>query len=278
MVVFCVGTVAVMFTVFATWILPRIKGAAEMGGSSVSQMPFKDRVESRFPSPSEKQALALVKDAMATRDPENVSALFRTGDFTPQAVVEYLKNHSAKYGESTRFRWLSSMDVENLLLEGVVVTSEREGVMKDRLVFLTPDEKGKWKVDFESLASVCKPSWEKLLVDDAARGVARVKIERALYYNSYFSDDDVWTAYKITCPDKDVTMWAYAKSGTELASSIEDLFYNRQTASRATLEIARVPGAESRQVQIMRVLSSEWVVPSVAMAQGNAGSPAAGFQ
>ncbi|MGA0845718.1 MAG: hypothetical protein ACO3RV_04190, partial [Luteolibacter sp.] len=127
----------------------------------------KAKIESKFPSPSQEEAVSLVKNALAARDPVNVLAYFRTGNSEIPEIIQFLAALPSKMGEIQNIQWLSSLDANDLLLEGLMIISELDGERLNRLVLLTPDEEGTWKVDYESFARKVDPSWDQLISGEA---------------------------------------------------------------------------------------------------------------
>jgi hypothetical protein len=241
------------------------------------------RVVSQFTSPTEDEAMQLVKRALATRQEENVEALFRLGSSSPSEVIAFLAKYEKIHGSPTRFDWMSSIDAGGLLLEGVLVRYPGSGSPVERLAYLTPDANGTWKLDFESYARVVKPSWEEILSSRAAQAHVRVFLKAGrlgwfngsfgesgpfrgelsddVYFNGPFSDDKEWVYYKLTSPDMDEVLHGYCKAGSAEAEAVEKLFSEGNRTARASLEIRRVENGEKRQFQITRLLASDWVLP-----------------
>ena len=113
------------------------------------------RIASKFVSPSEDEALDLVKRALANRDPGKVEILLppRRRDAGGGGGI-HRRSSEARDGRIERCDWLSSMDVDGLLMEGVLVVYAGKTGPGERLAFLTPDETGVWKVDFEAFARI----------------------------------------------------------------------------------------------------------------------------
>lgn len=257
-----VVTVIVLGLAVSFWLRPYLsrKPTVETVGSVVNT-DSKVRVASKFPSPSREQALETVKSAIANRDPERLESLFRMGTATRAEVLDFLKTSSLREGPVDRYEWLSSMDVDGLLMEGVLVVYEGGDKPVERLAFLTPDEAGTWKLDFEAFARTVKPSWNDLLEKGADQAVVRVFVGKDVYFNGPFSDDKKWVSYAIASPDTEVMLRGYCKVGSALAAEMEKLFSDGKDLSRATMEVRRVSGGEARQFEIVRLVATDWVVP-----------------
>ena len=228
---------------------------------------IEERVVSRFESPSREAALALVKRALLIRDPGQVAECFRLGAANPEAVVAFLQHQQGVDGAITGYVWLSSMDANGLLLDGVAVKSQSEDKPHSRLAILTPDAKGKWQVDFEALARTCKPSLSDLLaVPVGGQGLVRVVFVKDNYYNGPFRDESLWVCYRLGSSDLANDLLGYCRKGSPQAAAMARMLAHDKPAAktgnlnRTTLEIRRVAGADSRQFEIARVLAEDWVL------------------
>lgn len=222
---------------------------------------------SAFPSPSEQDALEWVKQAMAVRDPALAGRYFRLGATEPEAAVEFLKGMGERDGGITGYQWLSSMDANHLLIDGVLVATSRDDTPRNRLALLTPDERGVWKVDFEAFARTVRPAWDKLLAADGGQGVVRVILAKDSYFNGPFKDDGSWLCYGMASPDSEQILLGYCRKDSPQARALSVIFHQQEDAEniysklkRATLELKRPQGAEARQFEITRVLAEDWVL------------------
>jgi hypothetical protein len=227
------------------------------------------RIVSKFPSPSEAEALELVKRALANRDPERVESYFRLDAVDAKGVVEFLDGAEAREGQAVSFDWQGSMDVEGLLLDGVLI--KYTGIQRpvERLVLLTPDDTGVWKIDFDAFARTSIPPWEELLGKRVDHARVRVMIARDVYYNGPFVDETKWICFGMASPEsngiltEDASLLrGYCKAGSPQAKALKRMFSGGERIHRATLEIGRIANSESRQFEIRRVLADDWVLTS----------------
>jgi hypothetical protein len=267
-VVLTVATSLVICGFMAFWL--RTHGhRGQVGGES--NMLHNVRIESRFKSPNEADALDLVKRALSNRDPELVETCFRTGSAKPDEVISFLNRSIATEGEADQLTWLSSMDVDGLLLEGVLVTFEESRKATPRLAMLVPNDKGAWKVDFDAFARTCSPDLTAILGGSAERSEVRVWISRDYYFNGSVFEENEWDCYLMNSPeinsmipDESLLLRGYCKKGSPQANALERIFAAGGKAYRATLEVSKREGAEKQQLQITRVWSEDWVKPEVA--------------
>ena len=86
------------------------------------------------------------------------------------------------------------------------------------------------------------------------------------YYNGLFRDESKWVCYAMGTPDHEVVLLGYCRKGSLQAAAMERIVAEDRLGEggralkRATLEIRRIAGAESRQFEIARVLAEDWVV------------------
>lgn len=229
--------------------------------------PGTERVVSRFASPTEDEALALVRRGLAARDAETVEHCFRLGESKATEVIAFLDEIERKEGKPDRIEWLSSMDTDGMLLEGVLVAHSEDNTGSERIAFLVPDEKGAWRIDYEAFARVCRPPLADLTKTEAQSAVVRLFIARDSYFNGPFRDDTKWLCFGMATPefvdpasgDRKV-LRGYCLKDSPQARALEKLFAEDGRMCRVTLEIRKVDGAHESQFQIARVISGEWVV------------------
>jgi hypothetical protein len=169
-------------------------------------------------------------------------------------------------GPIERYHWLSSIDVKDMLVECVLVVFKGNEKPAERLAFLTPDQQGNWKVDFDAFARSVRPSWDVLLgeVADAEgtdEAVVRVFIGKDFYFNGPFRDEAEWVCYALASPDVDELLRGYCRVGSPQQLEMEKLFSDGENVRRVTLEIRKAKDAEARQFEITRILAPDWVVP-----------------
>lgn len=261
--VLVVTALGVLVFFFLSWLRPQI-GKDPLLAEDAAGRPMQTRNVSKFESPTESAALDLVKQALAVRDPGEVGQYFRH-QADEAAVVAFLAGMETSDGTVIGYQWLSSMDANGLLIDGVLVNTSKEGAPQNRMALLTPDDNGVWKIDFEAFARAVQPSWEELLAEGDHGGVVRVILGRDSYFNGPFKDDGKWQSYGMASPDHDTILVGYCRKGSPQERAMEwissqDKNSAGQRFNRATLELKRPVGAESRQFEISRVLAEDWVL------------------
>jgi len=250
------------------WVQPQMEADLLAGGKSTPDRDDEVRVKSKFKSPSENEALGMVRHALEIREPEKVAERFHFGTADPRIIVDFLKNLPATDGSLDHYDWLGSVDANNLQLDGVVVTFKSGEKLCQRIAFLTPDEMGMWKIDFDAFARTVKPSWSDLLEKGAESAVVRVFLGEDSYYNGPFINDKQWICYGLASPDREETLQGYCKVDSPQAGAVHWMFTKGGTVNRATLEIRRVEGASPRQFEIVKVIADDWVVGKVPFEDG----------
>ncbi len=254
------GAFAVLSLIAAVyfWLQPKMETALAADEAAPTDREETVRIRSKFDSPTESTAIASVKAALGIRATEEIPAHFHLGTADPARVVDFLKNLETNEGQIERYQWLGSMDANNLQIDGVLVVFNSAAKLRQRMAFLTPDEKGVWKIDFDAFARTVSPSWSDL-ENGAEQAIVRVFLGADSYFNGPFKDDQ-WLCYGMAAPDTEQLMLGYCKVDSPQAAAIQWIFSKGTRINRATLEIRRVEGASPKQFEIVRVLAEDWVM------------------
>ncbi len=252
---------AVLVVAFFMWLKPMLSRPRASTPLASSENDVHSKVISKFPSPSRDEAIQLVKMALANREVGRVGQLFRKGMSTPEEILEFCETTERRDGPVEDYEWLSSLDSNGLLIEGVVVNYKGKEKPIQRLALLTPDENGRWRLDFDAYARTVKPGWDELLKQGAKQAMVRVMTAPDVYYNGPFNDEAVWKCYAMSSPDNEELLRGYCKLGSPQAELMKKLFEDGARSSRVTLEIRRVQDGEPRQFEITNVLGGDWIIP-----------------
>lgn len=237
--------------------------SSQRGRKSIADdapLTYHAQIRSEFPSPSESESLNLVKGAIENRNPELVFNYFRQSDVSPAEIIAFLESLAETDGTILRYDWLSSMDANQMSLEGVLVTFKNGDKEKARIAILTHDDKGVWRMDFASFALLASPPIEELSEQRVDRGIVRVYITRDNYYNGPFQDEKKWICHGLLLPESEELVLGYCKIGSRQATAIAAMFSSGARTPRAMLEISRVTGGEARQFEILNVVAEDWVM------------------
>ncbi len=251
------------------WVSSKITTGVPKPALAVSQNQPVEQPTARVPSPSERDAIALVKRAVAVRDPAEVKSFFQTGSSSPEEVVQFLEAMKSFDGPVDEFAWLSSLDVNRLTVDGVAVRFDESDGLRNRLALLTPDAKGEWKIDFDAFARTVRPPWHDFIEKPFETAVVRVFFVKDNYFNGPFRDEKKWMCLTLKSPDKEEALFGYCKTGSPQAAAIDWIFSkNGLRPSRVTLELRRVEGAAPLQFEISRVLAEDWILTDVPFDEG----------
>ena len=248
------------------WVKPNRGDEELVSDGGMVPVGVQKRVQSKFASPSEEESLAIVSRALKVRDPGLVGKCFRTGVGGEDAVIDFLLHREDLEGVVDGFDWLSSLDSNNLLIEGVLVRTRKGDKIADRLALLTPDETGSWRVDFDAFARICEPAWEQVVKPETSMAKVRAIVRKDLYFNGPFHSDEEWDCFVLASPDHEETLLGYCRRDTAQARAMEQIMARLEESgvesklARAFLEIRRVEGASARQFEISRVLAQDWVM------------------
>ena len=263
--VFMFITLATVAMCVLLWVKPNAGETAVSADGSVLGAGVQTRVESAFESPSEEECLAIVRQALRARNDAQVTAAFRPGKGGTFEVLRFLGAMERTEGKLDSMEWLSSMDANGLLLEGVAILTRKDDKTRNRLALLTPDEKGNWRVDFDAFARVVEPSWEKVLAGEAPIAKVRVFAANDSYFNGPFASDRDWDCFGLASPDHEQILNGYCRKDSPQAKAMERIMENENEdltttqLNRVVVELRRVQGASSRQFEISRVLAQDWV-------------------
>ncbi|MFN6018054.1 MAG: hypothetical protein ACK49N_10790 [Verrucomicrobiota bacterium] len=261
-------TILVMIVIFGGWMRKRQQQSEFTEFEMLAKPRVVDRIESRFKSPSEDEARAIITRALAAKDEAAVRENFHLAASTPDEVLAFLRDEEERSGPPRVDNWLGSIDPNNALVEGLVIKrSKNDGDESSIIAMLTPDPTGIWRLDFDSFAGKCQPSWESFVSGEAGEGLVRVWFSADNYFNGPFVDDEQWVCYSMARSNSDVILLGYCRKGSPQADAMEDIAERLRmkgranaTSFRAILAISRPEGAEKRQFEIKRVLAEDWLL------------------
>jgi hypothetical protein len=239
--------------------LYREKSAPSVDALSEVEEESRVRVVSKFPSPPENDALGIVRAGLAVRDATNVARFFRVGEGRDQEVVDFLTVMASGEGSPAEYQWLSSVDANQLSLDGVNVVFKGKDKVTSRLALLTPDDSGTWKIDFDAFARTVKPGWKSIMDLATQVAVVRVFIAKDSYFNGPFKNEKQWICYGMASPDTDQVLMGYCKLNSPQEAALAEILSDGKNLKRVTLEIRRLESGEARQFEISQVIAEDWV-------------------
>jgi hypothetical protein len=220
---------------------------------------------SRVAAPEEAEAVALVKQALAAGEPEEIEEWFRVGDTSAQEIVEFLKSLETKEGQIKGYSFLGERFLNGTQVSGVVVNFKAAPNPRNRVAFLVADGTGKWRVDFDAFARTVTPSWDVITGEGTDLARVRVYVAKDNYFNGPFADEGQWVCYGIASPDTSELFLGYCRRGSPQAAAMESVSGKNPGLIRMTLELRRVEPSNHRQFEISRVIAHDWVVGDKAL-------------
>lgn len=256
-----VAVVLILLTIFF-WARKHI-GQDQL---QVVPKPIQKRVASKFPSPDRDQAIELARRALTSKDDQLLKSLFRADGTSGAEILDFLNGVEKQDGPIDRYEWLSSLDSNGMLIEGVLVIYKGKEKPVERMVLLTPDPAGNWMIDFDAFAQICKPPLSDFLTSEVEYAIVRVFAGKDVYYNGVFGDESQWVSYGLLSSNEERIMRGYCRVGSKQAEAMAILFSEGQEARRVTLELRRLKGSAPLQFEITRVVSDDWIVAKPAEA------------
>jgi hypothetical protein len=207
----------------------------------------------------------LVSDALAS-DSDNIARRFRLETGTsPAAACEILKEIRTQEGDLKELKWLGIRYIGNRVIEEVTTMYSTGKSSSIRLAQITRQPDGSHKVDFGSYIRKTSHPWEDIVDGNVETCLVRVMISKSAYHNGVFRDDTKWRAYKISSPDMDTTLHAYAEIGSEEEIRIRDILATDPQSPRVTLQIRRNETLLPKQFKISQVIARDWIHDDLSM-------------
>jgi hypothetical protein len=214
-----------------------------------------------FPPPNEREAMEIIRSAIAARDEETLRTFVHDSHEADTAdVLRFFADTGERDGKLIQHQWIGSSDTAQLQIQTMILAFSNDGRITNRLAMLVPNESGIWRLDFPAYARWCNPPIQ--LMNEPSGypgGRVRVFLGRDTYFNGPFSSDREWACFAITSPDTETSGFAYCRVHSPEHQALETMLAQTARQIRATLEIARVENAESRQFRITSVVSQDWV-------------------
>ena len=261
---FVMIAVGVMATAIWFWTADNMNRGVTVVADSTDT--GRERVESKFPSPPREVALDFVKRALKIRSVDEVSTYFRPGPHKPEEILAFLNARDQMDGKDDQFLWVSSVDANGLLIDGVEVYSKTNHTVNYRIALLTPDDQGRWLMDFEAFARPMSSSWKEFLDGPQTEATVRVLIKADHYFNGKFDDESAWACFRMDNLEMEEPLFAYCAVDSPQAKSLREILAKsvpldgQVSSQRVTLKIVRPSGAERSQFEIQRVIAEDWIV------------------
>ncbi len=217
-----------------------------------------------IPHPSQAECLVIVDKFLHAENPDKLAAVARLNDFSSDQAFALVAATKKADGVRESMDWNLARETNALSLETVNLTYKDN---KNRLVFLLPDDQGKWRVDIASYLRYNSKPWSEITAQGSCRAVVRVIVGLDSYYNGLFGDEKKWASFTLSSPDTEIPLRGYAEIGSPQFKAIIECLRAADPAPM-TLEISRDSGMELRQYEIKKVIAQDWVESSKMFSDG----------
>lgn len=245
----------------------------------------RERELAAIPTLASEHALHLTKTLLKAENPEDIRGIIRKGAIDADQAVDILKAMRKDMGKPTPPTWIGSANAYAAPIELLYC---RFGIVRHYIIPLTPDETGRWQIDFDAMVRHCEPSFEVLTAGDLDRGLVRAVVKESDYFNGPFDQEQEWRCFMISSTSPDIPhLYGYFKRGSEVELVMEQIItrYRGQMTDagidapinspsgltqqprnaiqpdmRLTLRLKRPAAAQKNQFRIEEIVSDEWVI------------------
>lgn len=220
-----------------------------------------DSVWSSMPSDSE--ALAIIRGALAADSPETLSPYVHSIDeVSLNEMFEFFQQTAERDGDYQSHQIVRSNRNAGIPSKNIALTFQSDEDTHYRIVSIIPRDRNDWRIDFTSYARWCSPPLAQI---DSAEGypggTVRVLLKPDYYFNGPFSSDREWACYQFANPDAENQGFAYCRIGSDQHQIIESALATGVKPARFTLQIERTDDAQPRQFMVTEVLRNDWLTP-----------------
>jgi len=265
-VILAVAAVMVVVVAFYLWLSPILERREKMSAVAERERqeftPAKP-VDETSTMLTEKEALTLIRRALAVSSPEEVNAHILTGSASPEEVLKFLKEMPERDGKIERYEWSGALNENGLETELTTVVFSGKERPVHRMAMLVKEGEGEWKLDFAAFARWGKPGLNELLSGAAEEAEVRFLIGPDQYYNGPFQDESKWQSFGLVSLDVDQLFSGYCRVNSPQQRALHMILSDAAGMARVTLKLRRVEGAGARQFEIARVLAQDWVMGPV---------------
>lgn len=223
-------------------------------------------------------AISLAQSMLDARDAKALSKVMFDGELTPELAYKGIQEIADEEGKPGTPQWVGYIDSMTVPMASLAIPYDSN---KWRVLLVTPNKDGKWKVDLDSYMRLCSPSLEKIAAGDADEAFVRMIATRDNYFNGPFSDENVWNCYSLRLDSFESTIYGYCKKGSKQDNAMRAVEKRNAKVSgkdlpgtsinmmgqpdraipmRVALRLKKVDGSTSQQYEIASVISDDWVV------------------
>ncbi len=222
---------------------------------------FEKEENSDLPDLKSDEAISIVTQALANRDPSLIQNFFILGkDHDPeQAMAELIRIMDAE-GEMSRTEWLGLKFPNGSTVMQVMVYTAIDGKENARIAEFAPGSDGKWRIDLDAYLRKCVPPLEDVVSGKSETSLVRVFVAEDSFYHGMYYDETEWKVYGLASPDIADILYAYVKRGSSQDKALRRIIDTDESLHRATLSIIKHPNSGPRQFEITRVIAENWII------------------
>lgn len=222
---------------------------------------FEDVKNSDLPDLELEQAIKIVTQALANRDPGRIRDFFILGNGdSPEQAMEELIRISDADGDMSRIEWLGLRFSNGSTFVQVMVYTTIDANEKARIAQFAPGSDGKWRINLDAYLRKCVPPIEEVVLGKSVTSLVRVFVIEDSFYNGMYYDETEWRVYTLASPDITDVLYAYVKRGSSQDKALRRIIENEEVVHRATLNIIKHPKSGPRQFEISRVIAENWII------------------
>ncbi|GAA5484343.1 hypothetical protein [Haloferula sargassicola] len=286
--VFCVIGLGFLGAVVWTLVQQRKSILPSLAGSAIDVSP------EALPALSGERALDMARRLLDATSASELELLLRPGEVDTRDALHLLADIRRHAPEHIEPEWLGPSQCEVANLQRACV---RYGTSDIRLIAFTPDEGGRWEIDFDAFSRHCDPPFAEVAANRTDEALIRGVVSRDYYFNNLYANDAEWACYLIRSTDTEdgqmITAYCPRSSATEAAIErvenrnrhhLDDLMALGRVRSqqmlervpfRMTLRIRHEEGAEPRQWRITEAVADDWVIGKRTLEEVMKSAPAA---
>lgn len=250
----------VVLGLFTWWLIPgpESRRNAAPAVAAVEEVPAAPDVPAERPKTEIAEIDSVTKHFLQAKSIDEVKQWIRMPEATLPKIRSWLgeKPYSAPgfTGQAGDYEF-STRDGLAVVIVPVRTTNHEKG----NLVLVK--EPAGWRADWESWVGWSEMSWQEFRSSKPAEPkLFRVIVSKVDYYNFGFKDELEWRSYRLDSPDREDSLFGYAKRGSDTDVRIDP---RDATDGKRMLVTLKFPpdSPGNNQVLIDRIVAEGWVDP-----------------
>ena len=210
---------------------------------------------------TEREAFHLVRNALGSTTESEIADRFMPSEFlTTSQMLDWVRQRRDQDGTIIRLQRPTPGIFNSPSQEAVLVRFDKNPSKTWRIAHLDHNHGGTWKIDFDSFARICSPSFEDVASGYSGEALLRVFLKPDHYYNGAFSSEKEWQSFKLWSLDHEQSLMAYIEIGSPQHQLVMEILSMDRESHPVTLMIERLGDPSLNQYKINRVLSDGWHV------------------